>query len=98
MNYDAANRLTTAIQGSTVTTFTFDANGNQIAELTGTTIVSNTYDKENRLKVIDQGTVGGPSLQTDGFTYDGDGLRRSRGVVMMTTFIWDGTDVIGEVT
>lgn len=99
--YDAASQMVTMLQGSRLTTYTFDSNGNQTLENTAGTRVTHTYDMENRNITIDQLVFG---LSTN--TYDGDGLRRANlyldtdvepPATKVVTFIWDGSDYLGEV-
>ena len=95
MTYDPASRLVTAVQGAVVSTFTSDANGNQTLENAGGTLTTNVYDKENRLW-----TTTSKAGEVSTSTYDGDGLRRSLALPdkTVTTFVWDGTDYLGEAT
>jgi RHS repeat-associated protein len=70
--YDAADRLLAASGSS----FTYDANGNQVSKtqgLTGLPIVYN-YDAANRLTSV----IGG--IFTSSFFYDGDGNRISQSI------------------
>ena len=96
MSYNAGSRLTTSVNGASVTTYTFDANGNMILESVNGNSTSYIYDPENRLTQYVNG------LETTTYTYDGTGLRRSKqlvqsGSTQTTTYIWDGTDYLGEV-
>jgi YD repeat-containing protein len=93
MNYDMAQRLTTAQDGPTLVTFTFDANGNQTSENRGGVITGFVFDRENRLKKLTNA-----NLEVTTTTYDGDGLRRNKQWMdgsddpprlVVTTFLWD---------
>ena len=99
MTFDAASRIVTALVGSVTTTFTFDDNGNQISENNNGALSQWAFDDENKMKKF---------TDTDGTvttnTYDADGLRRFKlaetggGATVATTFIWDGSDYLGEVS
>ena len=92
--YDAANRIVTSARNATITTFTYDSNGNPTLENIATNPQTYTYDKENRLTVVQWS--GGTAHST--YTYAGDGLRRSlfeQGGTLTTT-IWDGDDYLME--
>jgi len=87
--YDIANRLTTSISGATVTSFSFDANGNQILVNIAGALTSMSYDKENRLNLY---LASGSSVS---YTYSGDMLKRCEWVSgTPTTLVWDGQDYI----
>ena len=92
--YDNANRIVTMLQGANLTTCTYDTTGNLTVENLATALTTNSYDNENRLTGIVN-----PDATRSTYTYAGDGLRRSAyepgGV--LTTFIWDGDDYLGEV-
>ena len=65
-------------------------------EVLGSVITNYSYDRENRLSVMQVG------IDKTSYTYDGTGLRRSRewiqsGAMKTTTYVWDGTDYLGEV-
>ncbi len=92
MMYDAANRLTTAQDGATRVTFTFDNNGNMTREERPASDYQYTYLGNNLLL-----SASDPSV-TDLVKYDGDGLRRVTKVSgAITSFVWDGSDYLGEV-
>lgn len=82
-------------QGAVRTTTTYDNNGNPTQVEEGTTTTVNNFDQENRLS-----SVFVDDAETNVYWYDGDGLRRvmveSSGA-RRVTFIWDGTDYLGEV-
>jgi len=90
---DNNDAISTYTNGTTLTTATYDAAGNLIAENAGGSITSYYYDPENRLVSV---------LFADGtrstYTYNGDGLRRTAFEAgdVLTTFIWDGTDYLGQ--
>jgi len=72
MRFDPATRLTTSIQGSLVTSFTFDNAGNQIGQNANGVLTTFIFDPENRLS--QQQSAAGSSTST----YQGyNGLRRS---------------------
>ena len=91
--YNAGNRLTLITDpDSTVTTNTYDNNGNLTVTNDNGTVTTNTWTYENRLRTV---TLATPTTTT--FTYDGDGLRRQTVTAAGTTnFIWDGQDVLLE--
>ncbi len=91
--YNAGNRLTLITDpDSTVTTNTYDNNGNLTVTNDNGTVTTNTWTYENRLRTV---TLATPATTT--FTYDGDGLRRQTVTAAGTTnFIWDGQDVLLE--
>ena len=91
--YNAGNRLTLVTDpDSTVTTNTYDNNGNLTVTNDNGTVTTNTWTYENRLRTV---TLATPATTT--FTYDGDGLRRQTVTAAGTTnFIWDGQDVLLE--
>jgi YD repeat-containing protein len=66
--YDAANRITTLLQGGTLTTFTFDNTGNQTEENAAGNRTTYGYDNENRLTsvVLPAGTRSTVSVQGGG--------------------------------
>jgi len=81
------------LQGTSLTTYTYDANGNLTLENLAGALTSYSYDNENRLTLI-QFSNGTRST----YTYAGDGLRRSAFEAggTLTTFIWDGSDPLLE--
>ena len=94
--YDVASRVTTAIEGSVVSSFAFDPNGNQTVVDTNGDLTTMGWDKENRSTSYN----GGGKLMTS--TYDGDGYKRSElrqtppARASMATLIWDGSTYLGE--
>ena len=94
MSYDGTSRIVTAMDGATLVTYTFDANGNMTVENRGGISTNYSYDNENRLSVQTD-----PDGTKTTMSYQGsDGLRRSRWTPSVwTTFIWDGSDYLGEV-
>ena len=94
MTSDAASRLLTSNLGGVITSYVFDGAGNMISETTGSAATTYSYDGENRLLLTSYAT-GGPATMT----YQGwDGLRRSLQSYTYgpTTFIWDGSNYMGE--
>jgi RHS repeat-associated protein len=82
--YDDADRLmSTTAPGNVVTSYTFDANGNQIAAGSE----SFTYDLADRLATATIGST------TETYTYAGDGVRLSASTgsqaAKTTKFLWD---------
>lgn len=101
MTYDDADRLGPSLQGASIglNVFTFDANGNQIKKsgaALGTQPTWWFYDPENRLIGVGVGNIPSPTAT---YTYSGDGLRRTAQELggARTTFVWDGSDYLGEV-
>ncbi len=98
--YDLAGQSTTMAYGSTLTTYTYDLNGNLVGIAgfeppNGTVAITTTmtYDKENRLQVLDHN-----GAKTT-YTYVGNGQKRSENVSgALTTIVWDGTDYLQERT
>src|SRR5438105_2259429 len=72
MAYNAANQIATILQGATLTTATYDANGNLVGENAAGSLTSYVSDNENRLTSI-QFPDGTRSI----YSYAGDGLRRT---------------------
>ena len=79
--YDNADQLTQTTAGSTNTTFTYDADGNQTAQGTRTF----AYDLQGRMKSTTSGST------TTNYTYDGNDLRltRATGASVNTRCSWD---------
>ena len=95
MTADAASRLLTSNLGGVITSYVYDGAGNMVSETTGSAATTYSYDGENRLLLTSYAT-GGPATMT----YQGwDGLRRSLQSYTYgtTTFIWDGSNYMGEV-
>lgn len=82
--------------GPTRVTFTYDSNGNTTVEQRGSTSIRTVYDynRRNELNLI---TLPDKSATT--MTYDGDGLRRTKQTASgTTTYVWDGSDYLGEIS
>jgi YD repeat-containing protein len=97
MIYDVSWRLTTSISGTSVTTYTFDSNGNltNVRPATGNRTTM-AYDKENRLVDWKQGAA------TNATTYKYNGFGQKVNETNATGFnayalIWDGDDYRGDV-
>jgi len=87
MAYDLADRLTTSISGTTVTTYTFDNNGNLLEENNNGALTSYSYNCENRLL---QQIGSGGSIST--YSYLGNGLRitnQESSSQLLHTTVWD---------
>jgi RHS repeat-associated protein len=98
MQQDAANRLTTLTWGSTVTGYSFNAAGNMTAENQAGAITGYICDGENRLL---QTTY--PDFSISKYTYQGDGMRRTKQDpkkptrTAVRTLVWDGSDYLGRL-
>lgn len=68
--YDNANQLQTAVAGAAITSYLFDANGNQQVEIAPTGRTTNTWDYENKLILAVT-----PLLNRVTCVYDPDGTR-----------------------
>ena len=87
--YDLAGQLVTSVQGGVVTTYTYDANGNQTNQQLPTQRTTMSYDKENRMATFAEDAT----LNT--YTYDSDGFKKVENVGgSLSTIIWDGTDYL----
>ena len=72
---DLAGQLVTSVQGGVVTTYTYDANGNQTNQQLPTQRTTMSYDKENRMATFAEDAT----LNT--YTYDSDGFEQIIDVV-----------------
>ncbi len=92
--FDVANRIVTSGYAAATTNYTYNAVGNLTLEDTSGVQTGYVYDGENRLTKL---TNPDGTVVTN--TYEGDGPRRSRQEQGQkpTTFIWDGSDYLGEV-
>ncbi len=94
MTYNAGSRLVTSVEGAVVSTYTFDANGNQTAVNAGGTRTTYAYDYENRMR-----TAIDPGGARSTIAYWADGMRRFLEVAgTRTTFVWDGSDYLQSRT
>jgi YD repeat-containing protein len=87
---DAAGRIVTSVDLSGLTTFGYDANGNNtgVVQYDGLNLEM-SYNMENRLTVYASGTT----VAT--FTYSGNGLKTSESEgSVTTTLVWDGDDYL----
>ena len=90
--YDQADRLLTTNDGATVTTLSWDANGNNTLVQAGASVTTYTWDGENRLTKM---ALPGGSVVTN--TYGSDGLRRKREDGVATVkHLWDGSRLLLE--
>jgi RHS repeat-associated protein len=80
-DYNEADQLTQVDDGSTVTSYGYDQNGNQTAS--GSTTYG--YDLADRLTSVDDGTT------VTAYSYDGDGkrLQQAIGGGATTNYVWD---------
>lgn len=85
------------MDGPTPVTYTYDNNGNMTSENRNGAQTQSVYDRSNRLKA--EVTDLGDSRTT--MLYDGDGLRLVKQLtdqgLVVTTYVWDGSDYLGEV-
>jgi len=91
--YDHTNRLLTTEDVSGITTYSYDANGNQtsIEEANGD-VTTNTWDGENRLVQVEH-----PDFTMTTYVYDADGHRIEKDDgVDVTRFVYDGNNVVQE--
>lgn len=92
-DYDDANRLKTVTDVNGVTTYTFDASGNQLTiEEPSGDITTNSWNGENRLVQVEH-----PDSTITEYRYNGDGLKVFEdhdGTV--TLFIYDGNNRLQE--
>ena len=91
--FDLTNAAASSDSGVETTTYTYDANGNQITKATDEKTETNTYDSLNQLIGFTDGET------TASYTYDVDGLRLSKTVNGQTTeHVWDGNkQIIADV-
>lgn len=77
-----------------VTKYIFDDAGNMTLEDTSGVQTGYVYDGENRMVKM---TASDGSVTTN--TYQGDGLRRTRQAQGQSpvTYVWDGSDYLGEI-
>ena len=94
MTYNTGSRLVTSVEGAVVSTYTFDANGNQTAVNAGGSRTTYAYDYENRMR-----TAIDPGGARSTMAYWADGMRRFLEVGgTRTTFVWDGSDYLQSRT
>ena len=88
----AANHLVTSVDGSGLSTYTFDSNGNMTKVAAPSGVTSMAYDIENRLVRHEASGV------VSTYTYQGsNGLKRSEQVAgTLTTLVWDGVEYLQE--
>ena len=91
--FDVANQLQTACDTSGTTSFTFDANGNQLVTVTPTlSRTTNAWDYENLTTTVELG-----SGITATYSWDADGHRVAKeGDGVETKIIWDEENIIQE--
>ncbi|GIK32360.1 MAG: RHS repeat protein [Armatimonadetes bacterium] len=96
--FNAADRLVTMVEGSSLTTYSWTGYGALESEITGNSTTGYAYNGQDQLAVVTE-----PSGDKTTYSFDGDGLRRSTfyedqsqdpPLEMRTTFVWDGTDYL----
>jgi RHS repeat-associated protein len=90
--YDSASRLITSTSGTTVTTYTYDVNGNTTGVNAGGSLSTLTWDKENRL-IRNQRTA---SSLDESYFYNAFNHKTARGKVGIPEdfYIYDGDQYI----
>ena len=87
------------LQGAALTTYAYDATGNQTEENLNGSRTTYVYDNENRLTGMRYpDATRSTYTYAGGFPVQGEGLRRSAQEPggALTTYIWDGSDYLGE--
>ncbi|TWT56318.1 tRNA nuclease WapA precursor [Allorhodopirellula solitaria] len=100
--YDRLNRLTrehVSIDGgqTQVTSYRYDAAGNRIEKRTGNSVVSYSYDQNNRL-LAETTSLAGSQITTYSYDANGQLLQQSQATGASTTFDWDLGGRLQEVT
>ncbi len=97
--HDAADRLVTMIEGSSLTTYSWTGYGALSSEITGTVTTDYSYNGQDQLALVTPPGDGFPTT----YAFDGDGLRRSVQTASVnqdpptldiTTVVWDGSDYL----
>ncbi len=94
--YDLNNRMLTSAANGVTTTYTYDDNGNTLSAQEGTAAAKQySYNAANQLT----GYTDPAESITAAYTYQPDGLRKSKTIDGATTdFVWDGQQLALEET
>ena len=95
--YNAKNQLTRTVSQKNLeilseTTYTYDANGNQIISTTGEEVLTNIYNEKNELEKVKKN-----GNEIASYSYDETGKRTEKNTNETTKYIYDGTRVILEL-
>ena len=95
--YNAKNQLTRTVSQKNLeilseTTYTYDANGNQITNTTGEEVLTNIYNEKNELEKVKKN-----GKEIASYRYDETGKRIEKNTNETTKYIYDGTRVILEL-
>lgn len=95
--YNAKNQLTRTVSQKNLeilseTTYTYDANGNQITNTTGEEVLTNIYNEKNELEKVKKN-----GNEIASYRYDETGKRTEKNTNETTKYIYDGTRVILEL-
>ena len=95
--YNAKNQLTRTVSQKNLeilseTTYTYDANGNQITSTTGEEVLTNIYNEKNELEKVKKN-----GNEIASYRYDETGKRTEKNTNETTKYIYDGTRVILEL-
>ncbi|BBO22425.1 MAG: hypothetical protein AMXMBFR19_22150 [Chthonomonadaceae bacterium] len=96
--FNAADRLVTMVEGSSLTTYAWTGYGALESEITGSQTTGYAYNGQDQLAVVTD-----PSGDKTTYSFDGDGFRRSVATTNqnqdpptldVTTMVWDGSDYL----
>ena len=95
--YNAKNQLTRTVSQKNLeilaeTTYTYDANGNQITSTTGEEVLKNIYNEKNELEKVKKN-----GNEIASYRYDETGKRTEKNTSETTKYVYDGTRVILEL-
>ena len=95
--YNAKNQLTRTVSQKNLeilseTTYTYDANGNQITNTTGEEVLTNIYNEKNELEKVKKN-----GNEIASYSYDETGKRTEKNTSETTKYVYDGTRVILEL-
>ena len=95
--YNAKNQLTRTVSQKNLeilseTTYTYDANGNQITSTTGEEVLTNIYNEKNELEKVKKN-----GNEIASYRYDETGKRTEKNTSETTKYVYDGTRVILEL-